>query len=79
MLNPFPPRFRPLPHFVAPNARRSYGSFSQLYLSCLLLRASGMIWDEGALPDMPQVLVSQALDGDSFHATHVYPAYDSLI
>ena len=69
----------PLPHYVAPNARSSFGSFSQLHLSCLLLRASSMIWAESALPDMPQVLVSQALDDDGFHAAHVYRAYDSLI
>jgi hypothetical protein len=38
-----------------------------------------MTWAESALPDMPQVLVSQALDDDGFHAAHVYRAYDSLI
>jgi hypothetical protein len=48
--------------FLLTNAVISYGTFTQLHVSCLLLHVPSMVWTERALPDMPQVRYSQAFD-----------------
>ena len=51
---------------IEPNVNRippafpSYGSFSLLLPSCLLLRVPGMVWAADALPDMPQASPSHS-------------------
>jgi hypothetical protein len=37
------------------DAGGSYGTFSQLHSSCVLLHVQSMAWTESVLPDMPQV------------------------